>query len=95
MTKDLQKENEILRKKLEVAQAWMKREIQNQIHSISRKNILQDSAEQNTKLISDEMENIMTERILQFFASLILTNAPEDMIENLVKSEIHYHLLTQ
>ena len=90
---DLQQENQELKKKLEVAQSWMQKEIQNQILAISKKHLLEKSENSSTQLLTTEMDDIIVQKILGFFSDTPLTNIPEDMIEHLTKSEIQYYLL--
>jgi len=92
MKKNLQEENKELRKKLSIAQSWMKREIESQILTISKNKILEKSQKKKSSLISEEMEEIITEKILNFFHDIPLINFPEDIISNIIESEIEYYL---
>lgn len=83
--KDIKQENRELRKKLEIAQNWMKREIQNQIVSLSKTHIW----------LSPQTEEEITENIFHFFWSISLMSIPENTIEYLVQSEVQYALLKQ
>lgn len=88
-----QQENTKLQEKLARMQAWMKREVDAQIVSIGKKRILKDSFTQNAFLIGDEMEEIITEKILLFFSDVSLIDISADFITHLSQSEIQYYFL--
>lgn len=92
MKKDLQKENQELKRKLEIAQSWMQKEVQNQIITLSKNDIYETSSEKYAELISEEMESIITTRIQKFFSQTPLYNIPETFLSNLIKSEISFYL---
>jgi len=91
--KDLQQENQELKKKLQIAESWMKKEVRSHIHTITKKHIHEQSSEWYSELISEEMESILTTKIQDFFSETPLYNMPEDFLENIVKSEIGYYIL--
>gem|GEM_PF-671436 len=93
MNKDLSKENTSLQEKLARMQAWMKREVEAQIVSIGKKRALKESVKQNAFLIGDEMEEIITEKILLFFSDISLIDLSSDIITNISQSEIQYYFL--
>jgi len=90
---DLHQENEELKRKLEIAESWMKKEVQSQIHTLSKKQVYNKSFTEYSELISEEMESIITSRIQKFFSHIPLYNIPEDFLENIIKSEIWYYIL--
>ena len=93
MSKNLQQENEKLRKKLSIAESWMKREIQNQMLLISKKHLQKDTTQWYAELVSNEMEDIITQKIQSFFSDTPLYDIPSSFLENIVKSEIGYYIL--
>ena len=90
---DLEKENTELKRKLQIAESWMKKEVQDQIRSLSKKHIHHSSTQEYTDLLSEEMEDILIEKIQSFFADILLSEIPETFLDNLVKSEIAYYIL--
>lgn len=80
---ELEKENALLRKKLEVAKFWMSQEVEHQI-----KNIWTSTGVENIKeIIEDKIEN--------FFEDIVLINLPTSVIQNIITSEINYHHMMQ
>ncbi len=80
---ELEKENALLRKKLEVAKFWMSQEVEHQM-----KNIWTSTTVENIKdIIEDKIEN--------FFEDIVLINLPTSVIQNIITSEINYHHMMQ
>jgi hypothetical protein len=80
----LQKENEILKKKLLVAEFWMQREVNNYIDKISKEKFSTFSAKQKQTFFSQNIEEIIQNSIYDFFCELIILNTPETVIENII-----------
>jgi hypothetical protein len=90
---NLEQENTELKKKLLVAESWMQKEVQGQIHSLSKKHIREQSSLSCESFASEEMEDIITTKIQKFFSDTPLYDIPEDFLENIVKSEVGYYIL--
>jgi len=76
---ELERENALLKKKLEVAKLWMSKEVKNQIW-----NIWDNSHSEN-------IEDIIQNKIEGFFSDIVLINFPTSVIQNIITSEINYH----
>lgn len=92
MKKDIQQENKELKRKLQIAESWMKKEVQNQIITLQKNGIYEVSNDSYAELISSEMESIITQRIQWFFSNTSLYNIPESFINSLIKSEISFYI---
>jgi len=75
----LQRENELLKKKLKIARLWMSKEVKNKIEEIGKGNI------------SENLEDTIQKQIESYFSDIILINLPEMVIQNIITSEINYH----
>lgn len=80
---ELERENALLRKKLEVAKLWMSKEVKDQIQYIWNTPA--------TENIEDKIQN----QIEDFFEDIVLINLPTSVIQNIITSEINYHHLMQ
>lgn len=80
---ELERENALLRKKLEVAKLWMSKEVKDQIQ-----NIWTITSPEN---IEDNIQN----QIENFFEDIVLINLPTAVIQNIITSEINYHHMIQ
>jgi predicted nuclease with TOPRIM domain len=89
--KTLQEENEQLKRKLEVAQTWMKREITEEINKISKAKISNSTLKEKTCFINDNIEDIITDKIQDFFGEIMLLNIPASIIRNIISAEINYY----
>ncbi len=75
----LKLENKILKRKLEIASIWMKKEIKSQIKDVDKLNI--------DKKINKKINN--------FFWDIILLNIPKTVINNIISAEISYYNLKE
>ncbi|USN58351.1 MAG: hypothetical protein H6767_08895 [Candidatus Peribacteria bacterium] len=83
----LQKENDELKRRLAIAQAWMAREVKNQIQTIYKEKT------ENTPLNSETLAETIEENIRNFFGDMVIINLPNGVIENITAAEIGlYHL---
>jgi predicted Holliday junction resolvase-like endonuclease len=89
--KTLQEENEQLKRKLKVAQTWMKREITEEINKISKAKISNSTLKEKTCFINDNIEDIITDKIQDFFGEIMLLNIPASIIRNIISAEINYY----
>ncbi len=80
---ELQRENALLRKKLEVAKLWMTTEVKNQIKNIW------------TTTPAENLEDSIQNHIEDFFEDIVLINLPTAVIQNIITSEINYHHMTE
>jgi hypothetical protein len=87
----LKEENEQLKKKLEVAQNWMKREITEEINKISKAKISSSTLKEKTCFLNDNIEDIVSNKIQEFFGEIMLLNIPAKIIRNIISAEINYY----
>lgn len=85
--KDLQKENEILRKKLELAQNWMKREILSDLKKISQNREFSKTKFEKNIFLNENIEEIVFSKILDFIGEERILYIRKDVIENIVSAE--------
>lgn len=87
----LQEENELLKQKLEIAQAWMKREISGQIKKIAKQKVTETTLADKTCFLHENIEEIVTKKIQDYFGEIMLLNIPSTIIENIISAEINYY----
>ena len=90
---NLERENQILKQKLKVAQKWIKREILANIKSI---NISQPNYETKTKkdnFFSENIEEIIYHKTMDFLWEEIFMYASKDVLEYVISSEILFFTL--
>ncbi len=90
---NLKQENTELKRKLQIAESWMQKEVQGQIHNLSKKHLREQSSLSCENFISEEMEDIITTKIQSFFSDTPLYDIPQGFLENIVKSEVGYYIL--
>ena len=89
--KRLQEENRLLKQKLEIAQDWMKREISGQIKKIATKKVTETTLWEKACFLHENIEEIVTKKIQQYFGEIMLLNIPSSIIENIISAEINYY----
>ncbi|MDD2486965.1 MAG: hypothetical protein PHS92_01180 [Candidatus Gracilibacteria bacterium] len=89
--KDLQAENEALKKKLDFCIKWMKREIEDQIHKIAIRKVTKMTENGKEDFLKENQEQIIASRIQGFFGDILLLNSPNNTLEYLVNSEINFY----
>lgn len=87
----LQEENEQLKKKLEVAKKWMKKEIAEDMKKIWKAKISSSTLKEKTCFLNDNIEEIVSDKIQDFFGELMLINIPAKIIRNIISAEINYY----
>ena len=87
----LQEENQLLKHKLEVAQNWMKKEISEDKKKISKAKINNSTLKEKTCFLNDNIEEIVSNKIQDFFGELMLVNIPAKIIKNIISAEINYY----
>lgn len=79
-------ENTLLKKKLEIAQKWMEREVKAQIKSVADKKLKGVSVDK-----VEAIEEKITKKITSYFWDLLLLNAPSWTIESITAAEISFY----
>lgn len=85
---DLKQENEILKKKLEVAQNWMKREVLKDLKNINYWKINQKTSFDKNNFFSENIEEMIYNKVVNFFGEEIFLNISKDILENIISAEI-------
>jgi len=89
--KTLQEENKQLKNKLKIAQKWMKKEVAEDIKRIWKAKINSSTLKEKTCFLNDNIEDIVTDKIQDFFGELMLINIPAKIIRNIISAEINYY----
>ncbi len=91
----LKDKNKRLEFKLNIAKLWMIREIKQSVKKISRKKISGIACESKNNFANDNLEDIITEKIRNYFGDYILMNLNSATIDNIISAEIAYYQLKQ
>ncbi len=90
---ELKQENEKLRHKLDVCIRFMRREVEESVHRISKRKVTRMTETGRDDFLRENQEVIISQRITDYFGDLLLLNAPKETIEYLVGSEISFYNL--
>lgn len=89
--KTLLNENNLLKKKLTIAQRWMEREVKSQIRLISKNKISNLTLDNKDDFFSENIEEMVNNQVVSFFWELILLNTPDFVIDNIISAEILFY----
>lgn len=95
VNQELQKENEDLKMRLSIAEKWMKREVKSQIQSISKEKIKSTALVDKQNFFTENIEEIVTTSVTDFFWELMLLNTPQSVLENIISAEITFYNLSK
>jgi len=87
----LQEENKVLKRKLEVAKAWMEREVKSQVHSVAKRKVNKMTSDLKQDFLSENIEEVISQRIVDYFGELLLLNAPAWTVKAITTSEINFY----
>lgn len=90
---ELTQENEKLKHHLEIATRWMRRQVEESVHKISKRKVTSMTETGRDEFLRENQEAIISKRIQDYFGDLLLLNAPKETIEYLVSSEISFYNL--
>lgn len=90
---NLKEENDILRKKLEIAQKWMKREVLENIKKINFSKIEWKTKLEKNIFFSENIEEISYNQIINFFGEDVFLSISKEILENILSSEILFFTL--
>lgn len=91
----LKKENIDLKRKLSIAKLWMEREVRSQVKKIARWKVSRMTSDTKDVFFSENIEEIITKKISDFFGEIMLLNVPATVIENIITAEINYFNLRE
>ena len=92
---DLKKENELLMRKLSVAKIWMEREIKSEVKKIARWKVSKMTSKTKDIFYAENVEDIITKKVSDFFWEIMLLNTPTSVIENIISAEVWYFNLRE
>lgn len=89
--KTLLEENLELKRKLKIASEWMKKEVKQDSKKIAKSKITNSTLKEKTCFLNDNIEEIVSDKIQDFFGELMLINIPAKIIRNIISAEINYY----
>lgn len=92
---DLKKENLDLKRKLSIAKLWMEREVRFQVQKISKSKLSKMTSETKDAFFAENVEEIITSKVSDFFGEIMLLNTPPSVVENIVSAEVSYFNLRE
>lgn len=92
---ELEQENTLLKRQLETCIRFMRREVEESIHKISKRKVTRMTTTGRDDFLRENQEAIIGKRIADYFGDLLLLNAPKETIEYLVSSEITFYNLSK
>lgn len=90
---ELKKENLDLRRKLSIAKLWMEKEIKSKIIRIAKWQISKITSKTKDVFFSENMEDIITKKVSDYFWEIMLLNTPQSVIDNIISAEVSYYSL--
>jgi hypothetical protein len=87
--------NKNLEKKLNLAKLWMEREIKESVKKINKRKINKSTYSLKNDFANDNLENLITKKIRDFFGDFILMNTNSSIIEDIISAELAYYNLKQ
>jgi len=91
--KNLKKENKEIKFKLNVVKLWMIREVKQSVKKISKKQINKLTENVRDRFMNENLEEIITDKIRDFFGDYILMNMNSAILENIITWEISFYNL--
>jgi len=91
----LKKENIELKKKLSIAKLWMEREVRSQVKKISKWQVSTMTEKTKDVFFSENIEEIITKKISEYFWEIMLINIPYSIIQNIISAEISFFALKE
>ncbi len=87
--------NTNLEKKLNIAKFFLQREIKESVRKINKRKINNSSCEIKTRFANDNLEELITKKIRNYFWDYTLMNISSSIIKNIISAEIAYYNLKQ
>lgn len=80
---------------LAIAKLWMTREIKESIKKVSKRKISKFACDKKNNFALENLEEIITDKIRNYFWDFILMNISSSVIDNIVSAEVAYYNLKQ
>jgi len=91
----LKDRNKNLEFKLNIAKLWMIKQVRESVKKISKRKISKIASDSKNDFANNNLEDIITEKIRNYFGDYILMNLNSSVVENIVSAEIAYYQLKQ
>lgn len=95
MQEKLKKENLDLKRKLSIAKLWMEREVRSQVKKIADRKVSNMTSKTKDAFFSDNVEEIITKKVSNYFGEIMLLNTPSSVIENIIAAEVAFYTLRE
>ena len=92
---DLKRQNLDLARKLSIAKVWMEREVRSQVKKIAKWKVASMTSKTKDVFFSENVEDIITKKVSDFFGEILLLNTPSSVIENIISAEVGYFNLRE
>lgn len=91
----LKEENIDLTRKLGVAKLWMEKEVRSQVKKIAKKKVSKMACKTKDLFFAENVEEIITTKVADFFGEIMLLNTPTSVVENIISAEVAYFNLRE
>jgi hypothetical protein len=93
--KKLKKEIVELKRVLGIVKLWMEKEVRASVIRIAKNKLSKLTDETKKSFFSNNIEDIITKKIYDFFGEILILNIPSSVIENIIFAEINYYHLRE
>lgn len=91
----IKQENLELKKKLSIARHWMEREVKSQIKKIESWKVSKKASISTDVFFSENVEEIIINKVSDFFGEILLLNTPDSIVENIISAEVSFYNLRE
>lgn len=91
----IKQENLDLKRKLAIAKLWMEREVKSQIKKIESGKVSKKASISTDVFFSENVEEIIINKVSDFFGEILLLNTPDSIIENIISAEVSFYNLRE
>jgi hypothetical protein len=92
---ELKKENLDLKRKLSIAKLWIEKEIKSKVTKIAKWKISQMTSKTKDVFFAENVEDIITKKVSDYFWEIMILNTPQSVIENIISAEVSYYNLRE
>jgi len=87
----LREQNEELKKLLWIAKFWIQREVKNSVVKLAKRKVWWLTVQSRDVFFNENVEEIITKRIADFFGEMLIMNTPGWVIDNIISAELNYY----